>query len=236
MQKRWIVLFVASLVTALAATSCKKTLEGETRNWERSNLRAQELSALYPGFAPAIRAQQAKAQAEMEAAKGISNAEEKTRKMSECSSMLSGGFIGILGGLESRVRGVREKTQTASATAPGGADQLATQTAVADAQRILGSVDESLRRGASDTVAATAITRRVDADLTDAAKSLDRVIEANKKRQEAAKGTPAPGPGSAASAGAAEATKSVPATWKCKYCGTQQDTSNHRCKSCGAAR
>ena len=236
MRVRGFVLVVVGVGLLLGTTSCKKTLEGETRSWERNNLRAQELSALYPGFAPAIRAQQAKAQAEMDLAKGISNKEEAARKMAECNSMLGGGFIAGLGGVESKVRGVREKTLNASATAPGGTDQLATQTVVADAQRILRSVDESLRRGASDPTAAAAVIHRVDGDLSDAARNLDRVVETNKKRQEAAKGAPGSGTAAPAVGGAEAAPKAVPATWKCKYCGKQQQDPALKCKNCGASR
>lgn len=236
MRMRGIVVAVVGLAIALGTTTCKKTQEGETKNWDRNNRRIEELIALYPGFAPAIRTQLAQAQAGMDAAKGISNAQESARKMSESNSMLSGGFIGSLGDVANKVKKIREKVMTASSFAPAGTDQLAARTVVADAQRVLMAVDESLRRGAADPVAATAVLRRVDSDLSDAARNLDRFIDASKKQQEAAKGTPAAAPAAALGAAGAEAPKAVAAQWKCKYCGKMQEDSARKCKSCGASR
>ena len=224
------------LVLALTGASCKKTQEGESKNWERNTKRAQELMALYPGFAPAIQAQMAKAQEAMTAAKAISSPEESARKMSESNSLLSGGFMGTLGGLQGKVKNVREKMASAS-TGATGPDQAGAQTVVADAQRILASTDEMLKRGAADPVGAAAVVSKIDGDLTEAAKNLDKVIEANKKREAAAKGTPGAAPAAAAAAGAgAQAEKAVPATWKCKYCAKANDGTVAKCKGCGAPR
>ncbi len=226
---------VLGLALALAGTSCKRTQEGETKAWERNAVRAQELSALYPGFAPAIQAQQAKAEGAMDVARGISNAEEGARKMAEANALLAGGCVGGLAGADAKVRQVREKVATVSASLAAGPEAEAARPVVADAQRVLASVDEALRRGAADPVAATAIVRKLESDLSGAAGNLDRILDAAKKRQEAAKGTPQAAPATAAGAASA-APKAVPATWKCAYCGRVQEGTGLKCAGCGAAR
>jgi hypothetical protein len=228
------VVAVVSIALALAGTACKRTQEGESKAWDRNIVRAQELSALYPGFAPAIQAQLAKAKSAMDAARAVSSPEEAAKKMAEANSLLSGGFMGGLGGAEAKVKQVREKIAAASASVPAGPEAEAIRPVVAEAQRALGAVDEAFRRGASEPIAAAAIVRKADGELADAAASLDRVVDAAKKRQEAAKA--APGSAATAAGAASAAPKAVPATWKCSYCGRVQEGTGSRCSGCGAAR
>src|SRR5688572_19251955 len=100
MLKRGALLAVVGV--SLCLVGCKKTVEGENKAWTRNQARVGELSALYPGFATALKEQQKRADDAMTAARAISNAEESAKKMSDANSLLEGGgFIGTLAGIDS---------------------------------------------------------------------------------------------------------------------------------------
>lgn len=223
------------LVALLSVFSCKKSPEAEAKSWERNTRHAQELSALYPGFVPAIKAQQALAQAAMDAARAISSPEEAARKMSEANGLLTGGFVGGLSSLDGKVRKVREKITSVSASATAGPDQAAAQATVTEAQRVLSGVEAALKQGATEPVGATAIVRKIETDLSSTTSSLDALLDAAKKRQEAAK-TPQAAAAGAAVPAAAAAAAPVPETWKCGYCARQNESAAAKCKGCGAAK
>lgn len=223
------------LVALLGVSACKKTPEAEAKSWDRNTIRTQELSALYPGFVPAIKAQQALAQAAMDAARAVSNPEEAARKMSEANSLLMGGFVGGLSSLDGKVRKVREKITSVSASATAGPDQAATQAAVTEAQRVLSGVEATLRQGATEPVGAAALVRKMEADLSSTTSSLDALLDAARKRLEAAK-TPQAGAAGAEAAGAAAAAAPKAENWKCTYCGRQNESPSAKCKGCGAPK
>jgi hypothetical protein len=223
------------LVALLSVSSCKKTPEAEAKSWERNTRRAQELSALYPGFVPAIKAQQTLAQAAMDAAKAMSSPEESARKMSEANGLLTGGFVGGLSSLDGKVRKVREKITSVSASATAGPDQVATQAAVTEAQRVLSGVEAALKQGATEPVGAAAIVRKIENDLSSTTSSLDALLDAAKKRQEAAK-TPQAAAAGAEAPGAAAAAIPKIETWKCGYCGRSNESPAAKCKGCGAPK
>ncbi len=223
----------AGLAALFCVSSCKKTPEAEAKSWVRNTTRAQELCALYPGFTPAIKSQQALAQAAMDAAKAISNPEEAARKMSDANGLLSGGFVGGLSSLDDKVRKVREKIAGVSASANPGPEQAATQTTLAEAQRVLSGVEATLKQGATEPVGAAALVRKMEADLSSVTSSLDTLLSAAKKRQEAAK-TPQAAAVGTESAAAAAAPKAE--SWKCSYCGRQNEGSGTKCTGCGAPK
>jgi hypothetical protein len=220
------------LATALLLGGCKKTVEGETKSWERKTLRTQELTALYPGFGAPLREQLKQAQAVMDAAKGISDKEAAAKKMAEANDMLGGGFIGILERVDDEKKKLREKLVTASTSAVSGPDRLGVKTVSDDAQRILTSVDALLKQGANDAVGANAVLKRVQGDLESAISNVDRVIDSAKKRAEVKKGvTKDPG---GATPGGATKTEVVAKSWKCSYCSASNDPTAKKCTNCGA--
>lgn len=232
MMKR--IAVAAGLAALLCVSSCKKTPEAEAKRWARNTTRAQELCALYPGFTPAIRAQQTLAQTAMDAAKAISNPEESARRMSEANGLLTGGFVGGLSSIDDKVRKVREKIASVSATASPGPEQAAAQATLAEAQRVLSGVEATLKQGATEPVGAAAIVRKMEADLSSVTSSLDTLLAAAKKRQDAAK-TPQAAAAGAEGAGAAAAAPKAE-SWKCSYCGRQNEGAGAKCAGCGAPK
>jgi len=235
---------VTALGAALVLVACKHTVEGENKTWDSNVKRINELTAIYPGFAPALHEQQKRAEDAMSAAQAISNAEEAAKKMAEANSLAAQGFVSTLGQLDSRTRQLREKLITANGDATPGGDAAA-RIAADDAQRILRNIDDALKTGAPTADAASAMLGKMDRDLASANSNIDRVISAARQRkQDAAKA----GTGAAAASGAAAAVGAAPGTtgaaapaaapaeWKCAYCDHMNADSRMSCEKCGAPR
>jgi hypothetical protein len=216
----------ALLAGMLLATACKKPVD-EPKDWQRNVQEVQQLGARYPGFATALAQQIKLATAAMDEAKGLSDREAAARRMSEASSMLTGGFVYQLGHMDATIRRVREKINTA---ARGGPDQMdvASSEAVVAAQKVINATEALLISGAGDPTGANAILSRADFDLQSVSTGIDRSIG---KKAEA---TPAVA-GKAAAASAAQ-TPPPPGMWKCKFCQHDNDDSAKSCPTCGAPR
>jgi hypothetical protein len=222
-------------VGGLFLASCKKTVEGENKAWERNLAHVQELTVLYPGFANALGEQKKRAEAAMSAARSISDKEAAAKKMAEANGLLDVGFVSTLGQLDSREKTLRDKLVTASTEAEHGADQAGARAVTDDAQRILRNIDDQIKQGAADPISADVLLRKIDSDLSSASANVDRVIAAAQKRkQEATKAAAA----AAAPTGAAGAPSAPVAKvqWKCSYCQHMNDDARQKCENCGAPR
>jgi chromosome segregation ATPase len=216
----------------VALPACKKSVEGESKRWSSTTQRVQELQALYPGFVAPLKEQLKKAEAVMEAAKGLSDEQAKIKKMAEANSAALEGFAGQLGSVERLQKQIREKITTATTGVTDKNDRFAAKQAADDAQRVMRLADETLKTGATEIVGANAIVRKVESDLSTADRNLDRVIDAAKAKQKAATTkTPEAKGGTTPAAGPA-----APARWKCSYCSNSNDPTAAKCTNCGAAR
>jgi hypothetical protein len=226
-------LVAVALSAGLLAAGCKKTVEGENKAWDRNVQRINELAAVYPGFANALHEQQKRAEDAMAQARGVGNQEEAAKKMSEANDLIGAGFVYSLSQIDSRTRTLRDKIVSATTSAVEGADQVAARAVTDDAQRILTGVDATLKAGAADATAASAVLRKVEADLSSAGSNLDKVIAAaNQRKAQAAKAAAAPAAGAAGAAGAPVAK----VQWKCSYCNHMNDDARQKCENCGAPR
>jgi rubrerythrin len=188
---------------------------------------------LYPGFAAALAEQRKKAEDAMTAAKAVSDPEASAKQMAQANSLLTGGFVSTLGELDGKTKTLREKLVTASTEAEHASDQAGAKAATDDAQRILKNVDEQLKTGAPDAIAAAVLVRKIDGDISSATSNLNRVIDASTKRKQAATKPAAAAPGGPNAPAPAPPPK---VTWKCTYCGHVNDDSAKKCPNCGAPR
>ena len=232
---------VAVVGVALASASCKPTVEGETKTWEHNTQRVQQLSALYPGFSAALKEQQKHAEDALAAAKALTDKVAMAKKMSDANDLLSNGFVGELGQLDSNIQRVRDEIVKATSGAQDPNDQAAAKTASDDAQRVLTAVDATLKTGAADAASAAVIVGKAAKDLSSANANLQRVVASERQHQAQAKklaaGVGAAGAGAAgAGAAAAPGAPVAVATWKCPYCGHVNAADVLKCPNCGAAR
>ncbi|MCO4760245.1 MAG: hypothetical protein KC502_02000 [Myxococcales bacterium] len=87
MTRRFALLLVCSLALS-GLSGCSKSVEGELKSWDANKLSAQEFSAKYSGFKPAIESRVAEATKDMKAAEALSG-EAKIKAMSVANAKLN---------------------------------------------------------------------------------------------------------------------------------------------------
>lgn len=215
---------------------CSKSVEGETKRWQKNLQKTQELEALYPGFKGAITAQRGEAQKAMDAAKAITDTEAAIEAMGKANGILMAGFMGKLAGVGATTQKISQQITTATTGAGDETDRLAAKAAADNAQRLLQSVEALLKQGAADPIGAGAIVSKAAGDLKVASNSLQRVInEAKRKKAEAQKATAntTAKPGTNAPAPAAQQAPQAQ-HWTCDYCQKKNLATATQCSSCGA--
>ena len=215
------------LMAVLTFAACKKTVEGETKSWEANKKKVNGLKALYPGFSKALDTQMETANALMESAKSMSDAEASAKKMAAANSQLSGGFVSKLSGVDDKVKKLRRKLVDATNASKGQQGLLTALVGIKDAERTMKKVDERLAKGAGDVAGAEAVMKQVDSDLDSSLRIVNRIL---KKAKEKTKATSADKKGSAVG-GAKPAKK---AAWKCAYCKRSNPGTAQKCGGCGA--
>jgi colicin import membrane protein len=232
MKRLTSVLSAVVLATSLLVGACSKSVEGETKKWTTYSTRVTELSALYPGFKGALEARKKAAQAIHDAADKL-DGDAKIEKLAEANTALMGGFVDDLDDLDDKVKRLREARVEAAAKA-GDTTQLGAKVAAEDAQKAIDRVDATLKAGAPDEAAATAVLKKIEADLDTAQAALDKVLAVDQaKKDEAAAAKKAEADAKKADADAADAKV---APWTCAYCGTKNAHDHTNCDSCGAAK
>ncbi|MDF1566131.1 MAG: hypothetical protein P1V51_24075 [Deltaproteobacteria bacterium] len=247
------------VASALLLTGCSKSVEGESKAWTSNKAAADQLAVLYPAFSAPIKARIAEGEKAWAEAAGIADEKAKIEKMAEANKAVSGGFLGILKGLEQRTTKIRQNLVRVGGLTFDEADRMSAKAAIDDGNRILTGVDATLKAGAPDVNAATALLEKVKRDLDSVEKNLS-TLEANfKRKQKAAANLPAQAPaavpaaGAAAGATAAGAAAGAPApagapaaagtaapaaaaaqAWKCEYCDATNEGTAKACKNCGA--
>lgn len=221
-------LFALLTALMLLLPACSKSVEGESRRWEVNSTRVTELEALYPGFKSVLEARKSSAQQLHEAASGLAE-EQKIEKLSEANKALMGGFVGDLVEIEDKIKKLRERRVQAAAET-SEATKLAAQVAAEDAQKAIERAEAALKAGASDEAGATAILKKVNADLDTAKAALDKVLKADKAKKDEAEASKK----EAAAEKAEEEAKVAP--WKCEYCSSENPHDVKSCNSCGAPK
>jgi colicin import membrane protein len=226
--------FLFALLTTmlLILPACSKSVEGESRRWEVNTSRVAELEAVYPGFKGALATRKANAQKLYEAASGLGE-EQKIEKLAEANKALMAGFVGDLVAIDDKIKKLRERRVEAAAET-SEATKLAAQVAAEDAQKAIERAEAALKTGASDEASAAAVLKRVHADLDAAKAALDKVLKADKAKQEKAEAAEKEAEAAKAKAEAEEAAKVAP--WKCEYCSSENPHDATSCNSCGAPK
>lgn len=221
-------LFSAILLFA----ACSKTPEGETKKWEANKKDVNALIAQYPGMKPALEARMTTATKTWDAAAGMSGDEQVT-KMASANSELGAGFVGQLKGLDAKLKKLRETTAEVAAKA-GKDQQLGAKVAAEDAQKTVTRVEATLKTGAKDEAAATAVMKKILSDIDTAQSALGKVAKVGKDKAEKKAGDAKAETDKAATDKAA--TEAKVADWTCEFCSTANKHDVKSCTSCGAPK
>jgi colicin import membrane protein len=217
----------------LLVGGCKRTVEGESEAWDRNVAQVQELAAKHPAFKPALDARLAAAQKIHDEAGSLAD-EQKITKLAAANSDLRAGFVADLAGIEDKMKSLREKRAEAAAKASDASSRLGAQVAADDAKGALDRAEATLAKGAADEVAATAVLKKVLADLDTAQSAVDKVIAADKDKKAGA-ASDAKAKAEADAKAKTEADAKV-APWTCEYCSHSNPHDAGKCEQCGAAK
>lgn len=210
--------YTGAAVLLLGIAACGKSVEGETRTWEKNGAKIRELQALYPGFEPALKERWRSAEELFNAARQIGDEKEKAKKMAAANELAMSGFVGKLDRVDAALKSVRNKSLDAAKKTGDGATPLAIKTAVEDSQRTLDRVQEMLKQGAKDVATAEALVPRILGELETAEANLGKVLSAPAKGNETTE------------------TPKTPEPWRCGSCGNVNNAAERECRTCGAAK
>ncbi|MCB9753768.1 MAG: hypothetical protein H6713_27820 [Myxococcales bacterium] len=233
MQSLTRALFVLLMTMVLVLSGCSKSVEGETKKWKANEARITALSAQYPGFKAALDARKESASKLYKEADGL-DGDAKIKKLAEANTALMTGFVRELDGLDGELKELREKRVEAAAKAGDKSSLLGAKVAAEDAQKTIERVDSTLKTGAKDEASATAVLKKITADIETAQSAIDKVLAIDKEKQDA-KASDAKADADAKAAEKAAADAKV-APWKCEYCDNMNKHDSMKCESCGAAR
>jgi hypothetical protein len=224
---------LALFAAILLVIGCAKTVEGESKAWTANVAKVNELMAQYPGMKPALEARLTAATKTWDAAQSMSG-DAQIDQMAKANSELNAGFVNDLQDLEGKLKKLRESSVEVAAKAGDDSSRLGAKVAAEDAQKTVARVEKTLADGAKDEASATAVMKKVIADIGTAQSAIDKVSAVDKEKTDK-KADDAKAATDKAAADKA-ATEAAVADWTCEYCSTKNTHDAATCSSCGAPR
>ncbi len=220
-------LFAAMLL--LIASGCKKSVEGETKNWDANVQNVKTLQSKFPGFKAPLQSVLDDATRVMDESRSMSDEAAKIAKMADANAILGGGWVSDLSNVDSWKKNLRDKVTDVNKSKLDEADRMGAQFAINNADRILNGLDRTLQNGASDRGTAESILRslksEIDGAITDLGKVMSNVTAKQNQSDQDKKVTE----------DKAKAEEQKLADWKCAYCDKMNAYDAKECAGCGAA-
>lgn len=214
--------------------ACGPTLESSQKSWN-SNLKAVEkLKSEYPVFTPFIEQKLSEAKKVWDEAQGISDEEAKLDKMVDANNILSGGSMGNLRSMKSKIKELKREEENILKQQIDSSLTEKANTARRNTQQAIRKAESVLSMSASEFDLAN-ISSKIDLaynGLENAKREVSIVAglikevndkiqaEKNKKEQDLKSQQ--------------EKQEKAKADIKCAYCGTMNKYDRTKCKSCGA--
>ncbi|MCF6240828.1 MAG: hypothetical protein L3J74_05725 [Bacteroidales bacterium] len=222
------------VISILLINACGPTLESSQKTWN-SNLKAiKQLKSEYPVFTPFIDQKLADAKKVWDEVQGISEEEVKLDKMVEANRILSGGSIGNLRNMKSKIKELKreeenilkqqidstlkDKANTARTNARLAIQKAESVLAMSQAEFDLSSVSSKIDlaySGLEDAKREVSIVAGLIKEVNDKIQAEKNKKELDIKAQQ-------------------EKEEKAKADIKCEYCGTMNKFDRTKCKSCGA--
>ncbi len=212
--------------------SCKKSVEGEQKAWERNLKNIETLSYEYPSFKGVLNEQIQKAEPVMKAAEAITDEKEKIKKMGEANSLLNAAFVRNLGEIKALRDGLKKKIIDVRGLDLDYTERRGADRAIDDADSAIRQADYKLRDTIENAAQAEVVSNMVVSDLKSAESNLDSIALRVKEREEEKQKVEEEN--KLAEDKAEEEKKQAALPVKCEYCGTENPPDAETCKSCGA--
>jgi hypothetical protein len=226
--------FLLSLCALLfLATSCKKSVEGETKKFETNIKRLNDLMAQYPSFKTALESVKKDAQSKMDAASKVSGDDAKIKAMAEANSVASPQFVYQLADIEDQKNKLKSLITKATQNANDGNDREAARSARNNANDAIYDADRKLRDASvSNASDAEAVLRPVMSSLSSAMSDLNSVISTADGKKQAEKKAEKDNKAAEDTKKAEEEKKAAPVV--CGYCKNSNPAGTAKCSGCGA--
>ena len=226
--------FLLSLCALLfLATSCKKTVEGETKKFETNIKRLNDLMAQYPSFKPALESVKNEAQSKMDAANKASGDDAKIKAMADANSVASPQFVYQLDDIEDQKSKLRSLITKAAQSVNDGNDRDAARSARNYAEDAISNADRKLRDASVNNASdAEAVLRPIMSSLSGAMSDLSSVISTADGKKQAEKKAENDSKAAEETKKVEEEKKAAPV--KCGYCGNMNPAGTAKCSGCGA--
>lgn len=222
--------FLIYVLLAMFLFSCGPSVEGETKDWAKNQTATESLKQEFPAYASMIESKWKEAKALHLAAEGITDVEQKAKKMLAANTLLDRGCIGSLRGfkgqissIETKMKRAKTKRKTAKKGKSAAADAIDdTKEAIKYAGKVMAFSENEL--GADPCAKIT----RAHKLLSDASRDLASAMRKMNAKGKTKKGSKVDG-----KAAVKKETKATKIS--CKYCGAKNEAAKHKCSSCGAS-
>ncbi|MEM6298752.1 MAG: hypothetical protein AAF740_08710 [Bacteroidota bacterium] len=209
-------------------SSCSKSVESETKSWDRNVKIVKDLKVEYPNFEKILDSQLLEAQREYDKVASITGEEEKIVQLEKANKILNAEFVRNLRTVQREQKDLKEQLQKLEAMKLPDNLKDSKRRAIRDTEAALREAKSIANKSIADLTGATSVSRKVSRQLEDAEKAIKKVIsESDKIAAEEKKAKQ--------KAEEAKQEKEKQQYVVCSYCDTKNESKNGNCKSCGAA-
>jgi chromosome segregation ATPase len=224
--------FLLLLVGVVFFAACKKSVEGENKQWDYAVKELNDLKITYKSFSPAIDALVKKAESVKKEADGMGDEKQKIAKLSEANNLLSHEFVRDLKSFKDKKKQLNDDILKLETSPKDESFKQSAMTVVSEARMLLRSIDDQLAANAASIDDATSLTRKVTGNFKQAQDNVSNLLAQISKK--AAENAPATGNTNGNTGTAPADNNAQAAQVKCKYCSGMNDAAAAKCKSCGA--
>jgi hypothetical protein len=226
--------FLLSLCALLfLATSCKKSIEGETKKFESNIQKLNEIGARYPSFKAACETLKSDATKQMETAKGLSEEKAKIEAMATANNIASPTWVNNLSGVDDKINSIRDMSTKASQNSHDRNDSDAAWAASRQGEDAIREAKMKLESSSVNSPSdAAAIVSTIVSNLDAAERRLSDVVRTAENKKDAEKKAENDSKAADETKKAEEEKKAAPV--KCGYCGNMNPAGTAKCSGCGA--
>jgi chromosome segregation ATPase len=225
--------FLLSLCALLfLATSCKKSIEGETKKFDSNIQRLNEVAAKYPSFKAACETLKTDATKQMEAAKSLSEEKAKIEAMAAANNIASPTWVNDLSNIDNKINSIRDMSTKASQNSHDHNDSDAAWVASRQGEDAIREANNKLGGTVDSPSAAAAIVSSIISNLDAAERRLSDVVKTAENKKDAEKKAQNEEKAAKDSTKATEEKKAAPV--KCGFCGNSNPAGTAKCSGCGA--
>jgi hypothetical protein len=215
------------------SVSCKRTIEGEMKNFEANIQRLSEVAAKYPAFKSACETLKNDASKQMEAAKSLSEEKSKIAAMTTANNLASPTWVSDLNSIDAKINSIRDMATKAAQSSHDKTDSDAAWYASRMGEDAIRETKSKLDNASiSNPSDAAAVVSSLMSNLSSAEKRLNDVVQTAEGKKNDEKKAEEDVKKAEDQKTAEEEKKKAPI--KCGHCGASSPAGSAKCGGCGA--